>query len=602
MKRILGLLQIILLLFVTLFIPHKVFGIDKFNTDFQNYYRVDPNGNTHVTFVINQTNNLSVVYATDFGFNINETKVSNVKVTDEGITIIPDIVKTLNQTTISFPFANKVVGKDKVHTFIIEYDTSDIATEFGNTWEINIPRLETDDNVSSREVIITVPSTFPTPAYIDPKPDTVNNNAYYFSGDRLSDKAISAVFGQIQYFKGNISYHLVNDSDSDISTEIAIPPDTAYQTVYIDKITPKPLQVTTDEDGNFLATYQLKGNSKTDVSLSIYIKLSFTPKSTNKTPTDKYLLANDIWNFDNGVFTTPDIKNLVSPKSIYDYVVDKLKYDYEKVNRQQSQKTPAAESLINSQSAICTDFANVFVAIARKSGIPSRELEGFGISENQDLKPLSLTQDVLHAWPEYFDRSTGTWIQIDPTWANTTRGIDYFNKLDFNHIVFAIHGVSPDYPIPAGGYKYKDEKSKDVSIEPTNPVAFPEPTFTISSTDQEDDILIVNVVNNTGVSYSGNTIAEKSDYINETEQRISVPPLGTTEMKFKIIKRPIIGQIKTKAIIYLNGQRFEQTITIEPIIPQIAFFSLIGVVLAGIALLARHLYLRRQKQKTIIYR
>ncbi len=602
MKRISGTIQIILLLIVTLTIPHKVFGIDKFNTDFQNYYRVDPNGNTHVTFLINQTNNLSVVYATDFGFNINETKISNVKVTDEGTTIIPDIVKTLNQTTISFPFANKIVGKDKVHTFIIEYDTSDIATEFGNTWQINIPRLETDENVSSREVILTVPGSFPTPAYIDPKPDTINKNAYYFSGDRLSNKAISAVFGQTQFYKGSISYHLVNDSDSPVTTEIAIPPNTAYQTIFIEKIDPKPLQISSDEDGNFLAKYRLESNSKTDVNLSIYIKLNFIPKPTTIIPSDKLLLSNDIWNFDNGVFTTPDIKNLISAKSIYDFVADKLKYDYEKVNRQQSQKTPAAESLINSQSAICTDFANVFVAIARKSGIPARELEGFGISENQDLKPLSLTQDVLHAWPEYFDRNNSTWIQIDPTWSNTTRGIDYFNKLDFNHIVFAIHGVSPDYPIPAGGYKYKDEKSKDVSIEPTDPVTFPEPTFTILSSNQEDNSLKINVSNNTGVSYSGNTIAEKGDYINETEQQINIPPFGTTEMKFKVIKQPLIGQIKTKAIIYINGQRFEQTITIEPIIPQIAFFSVIGVILAGITFLARHLYLRRQKQKTIIYR
>jgi hypothetical protein len=552
--------------------------------------------------VINQKNNLSVVYATDFGLNINETKVSNVKITDEGTIIIPDIVKTLNQTTISFPFANKVVGKDKIHSFTIEYDTTDIATKFGNTWQINIPRLETDENISNRTVILSVPGNFPVPAYIDPKPDSVVKNIYYFSGAKLGNKTISAVFGQTQFYKGNISYHLINETNSKVTTDIALPPDTTYQTVYIEKIEPKPLKVTIDEDGNYLAKYPLDPNAQIDIKLSIFIKLNFTPKPTTQPPSEKYLLSNSTWNFDNGIFSTPETKNLTTSKGIYDFVVDKLKYDYEKVNRQKSQKTPAAESLINSQSAICTDFANVFVSLARKAGIPSRELEGFAISENPDLKPVSLTQDVLHAWPEYFNRTSNTWVQIDPTWANTTRGIDYFNKLDFNHIVFAIHGINPDYPVPAGGYKYKQEKTKDISVVPTNPLIFPEPNFIISSTKQQGNELSIEILNTSGVSYTGNTITERNYYIGETEQQIIIAPLGSTIIKLKLIKRPIIGQNETKAIIYINGNRVEQTITIQPSIPQAAIFSIAGVFLGLIALTTRYLYLRRQKQKTIIYR
>jgi transglutaminase-like putative cysteine protease len=602
MKRVSVLSKIILLLIFFIALPTKVHGIVKFSTDFQNYYRVDPNGNTHVTFLINQKNNLSVVYATDFGLNINETKVSNVKVMDEGTIIIPEIVKTLNQTTISFTFANKVVGKDKTHSFSIEYDTSDIATKFGNTWQVNIPRLETDENISSRTVVLTVPGNFPVPAYIDPKPDTVNKNVYYFSGNRLGNKTISAVFGQTQYYKGKISYHLINESKARVGTEVALPPDTAYQTVFYEKITPSPIKVTTDVDGNYLAKYILEPNSSLDVDLSLYIKLNFVPKPTVIAPSDQYLLSNSIWNFENGVFTTPEIKNLTTPKAIYDYVVDKMKYDYEKVNRQKSQKVPAAESLLNNQSAICTDFANVFVSLARKAGIPSRELEGFAISENPDLKPISLTQDVLHAWPEYFNKSTNTWVQIDPTWANTTRGIDYFNKLDFNHIVFVIHGVNPDYPIPAGGYKYKQEKSKDISIEPTEAISYPEPVFTISSVNQEQNNLVVEIRNDSGVSYQGNTISEGGSFFNETEQAINIAPLGITTINLKLIKQPLIGQIKTKAIIYINGKRFVQSVVIKPSIPQAIIYSGIGVVLGAITLITRYLYLRRQKQKTIIYR
>lgn len=602
MKRILVLLSQILLLTTILIFPSKALGIVKFSTDFQNYYRVDPSGNTHVSFVINQKNNLSVVYATDFGLNINETKVSNIKVTDEGTSIIPEVVKTLNQTTISFPFANKVVGKDKVHSFIIEYDTTDIAAKFGNTWQVNIPRLETDENISNRTVILTVPENFPVPAYIDPKPDKVEKNIYYFGGNNLGNKTISAVFGQTQYYKGTISYHLNNDSKSKVTTEIALPPDTAYQTVYYEKLEPKPNIVSADEDGNNLAKYSLDPNENKEIMLSFFVKLNLTPKATKYIPSEKYLLSNSTWNFDNGAFTTPEIKNLTTPKAIYDYIVDKMKYDYEKVNRQKSQKTPAAESLLNSQSAICTDFANVFVSLARKASIPARELQGFAISENPDLKPVSLTQDVLHSWPEYFNKATSTWVQVDPTWSNTTRGIDYFNKLDFNHIVFAIHGSNPDYPIPAGGYKYKQEKTKDIVIEPTNVMTFPEPIFTVSSSKQDNNELILKIENSSGVSYSGNTITEKNSYIAETEQLLTIPPFGTTEVRVKLIKQPLISQIKTKAIIYVNGNRYEQSVTIQPSIPQVALFSFAGLFLGLTAFTTRRLHLRRHKQKTVIYR
>ena len=602
MKRFPALQLICLFFFFLFFLPQKAQAIVKFNTEFQNYYRIEPNGNTHVTFVISQKNNLSVVYATDFGLNINETKISNVKVHDEGTIVIPDVLKTLNQTTISFSFANKVVGRDKIHRFTIEYDTTDIATKFGNTWQINIPRLESDENVSNQTVIMTVPLDFPVPAFIDPKPDTINKNTYYFKSDNLGNKPISAVFGQTQFYKGTLAYHLSNDSRNAIETEIALPPDTSYQTVFYQKLEPQPQKIYVDADGNYLAKYQLKPYENLDINLSLNIKLNFQPKPTLIPPLADYLKSNSIWNYDNAVFNSPETKNLVTAKSIYDFVVDKMSYDFEKVNRQKSLRTPAAESLINHQSAICTDFTNVFVSLARKAGIYARELEGFAISENPDLKPTSLTQDILHAWPEYFNQANNTWTQIDPTWANTTRGIDYLNKLDFNHLVFVIHGQNPEYPIPAGGYKNSKQNTKDIVIEPTDPIIFPNPEFSLSAGKQENQLQTINILNTQGVSFTGNTILGQNEFFQESEQVISIPPFGESELKIKLIKQPILGSLTTKVIIYINGAPYEQTITIQPRIPQAFFFAAVGLVLAVLAFTARHLYLRRQKQKTSLYR
>ena len=88
------------------------------------------------------------------------------------------------------------------------------------------------------------------------------------------------------------------------------------------------------------------------------------------------------------------------------------------------------------------EFTDLFIAIAREKGIYSREIQGYGFSLDQKLQPLSLSSDILHAWPEYYDTKTESWIAVDPTWENTS-GINYFSSFDLNHIVFVIHGKKP---------------------------------------------------------------------------------------------------------------------------------------------------------------
>src|SRR5581483_5024862 len=86
-------------------------------------------------------------------------------------------------------------------------------------------------------------------------------------------------------------------------------------------------------------------------------------------------------------------------------------------------------------------------------------------TQNTTQRPLSLLKDILHAWPEYYDDKKMTWIMVDPTWGNTTGGVDYFNLLDFDHFVFTIDGQSSVNPLPAGAYKNSEQKNKkDVSV------------------------------------------------------------------------------------------------------------------------------------------
>lgn len=601
MTKFCSTLRICLILGPFLLFPKSTLALAKFDTSYQITYRVEETGKTHVSFVINQRNNLSIVYATEYSLNLNETKIENIKVKDEGFPITPEVLKTLNQTSITFPFSSKVVGKDKNHTFTLDYDTADIATKHGNTWQIDIPRLEQDENISDQTVILVVPAGFSAPVYIDPKPDVVSDNIYYFSGQKISHKPISAIFGKTQFYQGRLIYHLPNPENQKVRTEIALPPDTSYQTVYYRNISPKPTNVSLDADRNFMAKYTLHPRQNLEVIVDFTVKLDFNPRPTLTPPLETYLSAQPIWNFENSVFNTPEIKALKTPKSIYDFVTDKMKYDYAKLNRQRPVRTPAAESLINFQSAICTDFTDVFVSLARKAGIYARELEGFAFSENPDLKPLSLAQDVLHAWPEYFDKNRSTWIQVDPTWANTTRGIDYFNKLDFNHLVFAIHGTNAEYPVPAGGYK-NGEKSRSISLEPAEAIVFPEATLSAEFVAQAGSDLIFKVSNLSGVSAVTKAKINGNDYLETTELTLDLAPFSETNLSVKAKNQPFVSKTDLKVIIYLNGQPFETLATVGSTSTPLILLTGVGVFLAIGSLVAWRLHLRRQKQKTSLYR
>lgn len=581
-------------LFVAVSHSSQVQALAKFSTSYQINYNVFPTGSTHVKFLINQKNNLSVVYATDFSLSVNHTKISNVRVFDENISIPADVTKSRNQTSITFSFHNKVVGKDKNHFFSVEYDTEDVTTKFGNTWQINIPKLEPDENLVEQNIVLTIPPSFPKPAYIDPKPSVVVNNVYYFSGNTLGNKPIGAVFGQTQYFKANLTYHLVNDLDVKVEKSIAIPPDTNYQKVYIESIDPKPEKFTEDEDGNLLAYYNLKPHEQIDISVSEIIRLNFHPESDIQSQNDKYLANNEIWDFESNIFTIPEVKNLTTAKSIYDYVSDKFTYDYQKVNIAKTQNISASESFKNPTSAICTDFTNVFVALARKVGIPARELQGYAISENPDLKPLSLTQDVLHAWPEYYNKDTGTWTQIDPTWSNTTHGVDYFNKLDLNHIVFVIHGTNPLSPIPAGGYK-NGNKSKDLEIVPIDAIDMPQPVISVEDITQKDNNIVFTLKNESGTGYKGDITINNSSYLEDLTQTIKISPFSQISINQPIKSRPLIKPRSVNTIIYINGQQYENKINIQPYIPTFGIFTAGAVILGAIAFATRNIYLRGRK-------
>mgnify|MGYP001575827667 FL=1 len=447
--------------------PVKAEG--EFTTDFDVTYKVKETGITEVNNKVTLTNVFSNLYATSYSVILDNISATNIRAFDEKGSL--EVTKNVKDKTTSLEvkFSDPVVGKDKSRLFWLVYEESSFAIRTGEVWEVSIPRLSETASFRSYNINLEIPVNFGQEAYISPQPkaksDQIGFYSYKFDKADVAKTGITAGFGQFQVFSFNLNYHLENPLSKEAITEITLPPDTAFQKVYYTNLSPRPTSMEVDSDGNWIAKYNLKQRERVDVAATGYVQIFAGqrpyPKPTQESLNEN-LLDQTYWEVQN-----PEISNLAktlkTPREIYNYVSRNLSYDYERV-KPNVERLGALRALNAPDSAICMEFTDLFIALARAAGIPAHEVNGFAYTENPDIQPLSLVNDVLHAWPEYYDKDLGAWIPVDPTWGSTTGGVDYFTKLDLRHFSFVIHGKSSIKPYPAGSYKLGSNPQKDVYV------------------------------------------------------------------------------------------------------------------------------------------
>ena len=471
------------ILFILFLSPQQISASNEFSVDTNVIYNIQDNGKTIVTHNVTLENNLSNIYATTYTLGLENINISEARAeSDKGEAFQTEIFNDQNKTEIKVIFPDSSVGKGTQRHFKITYINTTFAIRTGEVWEVSVPRLGDNSNFRNYTVTMIIPKSFGLEAYISPKPlsmeQTENGYVYIFDKENITRTGISAGFGQFQVFSFTLSYHLENPLPRNASTEIAIPPDTAFQKVYIQKMDPQPSNVIVDADGNWIAIYDLEPRQRIDVTINGVVQIFASYRSFDK-PTPESLQNNlketEFWQVGSDEIQKLS-KELKTPEAIYRYVSSTLKYDSTRV-KDNVQRMGALEALKNPYQAICMEFTDLFIAIARASGIPAREINGYAYTENPNLEPLGLVADVLHSWPEYYDKDKGVWIPIDPTWGSTS-GVDYFNKLDLRHFTFVIHGSSSTHPYPPGSYKLGSNPQKDVYVSfgqlPNNKVSIPE--------------------------------------------------------------------------------------------------------------------------------
>jgi hypothetical protein len=221
------------------------------------------------------------------------------------------------------------------------------------------------------------------------------------------------------------------------------------------------------------------------------------------------------------------------------------------------------------------EFTDVFVAIARAAGIPARQAIGYAYTTNTKLRPLSLVTDVLHAWPEYYDSTLGIWVPIDPTWESTTGGVDYFNKLDFNHIVFAINGIRDDYPYPAGSYRPTGKGGKILDIQFADSQNAKHLPGRLAADIIFPDMIasglvshgILKVRNPSGVAFDDLDVFISSEPHDTSVTRsiAHLPPYGTEDIPFQFSTGTFLFTGKGAISAKINGELHQKHFDIRPV-------------------------------------
>lgn len=608
------------LLLIILLFPSTVSADELFSVTSDIAYTVSDNGNTHVAVNASLTNTSSQSYATSYKLKFGFENITNMEASDAGGKITPYVTKSDDGNIIELYFNNSVVGLGKVLNFSLSFDTTDIAKNRGRIWEINIPGIHSKNDFTSFNVHVKVPESFGQPTYIKPFTLFTKNQlrSLDFTKEQLQGSGISIAYGEKQVFEFTLLYHLKNSNLVPVKTEIAIPPSTNYQNVFIESMDPKPDNVTEDKDGNWLAQYILLSSERKNIVVKGKAELLLYPKRQPQTESElkEYVKEKTYWEAGD-----EKIKKLASalktPAAIYEYTVKNLTYDFSRVTSGKP-RLGAAKALADSSSAVCLEYADLFVAIARAAGIPARVVEGYAYTDNVKQRPLSLIKDVLHAWPEYYDRELQAWIMIDPTWGNTTGGVDYFNVLDFDHLAFVIKGMDSNYPVPAGGYKSKGyENSKDVNVNFTANIKDSIQKVEII-TDIDDSIVSgIPITGSIRIKNVGDSVFESqllkviSSFLTPRKQILTskrIPPFGYANTPLRFDKTPILTNKTDTITIAINGKTIYQRVQIRPfflnkqsiIIGGLGVAAIFTIIISIFAIKARSLSVRRQREQSLV--
>lgn len=457
----------------------RAFASEEFDTSLTTTYTVDQTGVTRVKHDFSITNLTPTTFIKQYTLTTAYSNLTNFRITENGVQLEPTITDEGNRTLINISFPRDIVGEGKTRNFQVEYTNPELAMIGGKVLEVHIPELSDSNLYDRHTVIIQTPLSFGEPARSTPKPFETKSifGAFETRFDNTDGSAISVMYGSKQYYNLAVRYNLENSTASTALTQLALPPDTSFQRLYYHSLDPAPANMKRDDDGNWIATYELPPNSVTPVHLTALAEISLDPLPY-PVPAPKNQHTNKDEHWDTGNRQISNLaKELATPEKIYDFLIGTLTYNTRDTFPEEKPRLGAVQALSRPTEVLSQDYTDLFIALSRAAGIPARRAVGYAFSQNEALRPNTSGGNNLHAWPEYYDQSRGIWVPIDPAWGDTTGGVDYFHQFDLRHLTLAINGISSTTPFPVGTYQSIENEENNLEISFAEGLPEPTPSF-----------------------------------------------------------------------------------------------------------------------------
>lgn len=550
-----------------------------FNYDTKVNYRALDDTTTQVEEVYTVTNQTARQYLTELKLTTPSDRITDLDVAYSDGTTIPTTVAAKAATSDTFSVATQEItirfprvnaGSGQRWQFVVRYQTAGLIETKGSSHTVYVPAVANSEQRGSYSVLVDVPESFGTPHFADSDEHLVLKDAqrqtYSFSGKDVADHSLALVFGDSTIYNLTFNAPLTNNSPVPRTFTVTLPPDLSTQTTQIKKLSPAPKTTRLDADGNVLAEYTLGPYQRLTVVANLegqarYRDYNLAASGTKKDlPADivaNYTRSTHYWPTDGAVAAAakgvvkPNAKVADNVHAVYDYVINKLTYNNDKIKFNVRQG--AAKALANPNNAVCLEYADLMIAMLRSQGIPARMVVGYAYAGS--IKTSAAVADSLHSWVEAYVPGVG-WMTVDPTWGEK---FDDFGRSDLDHYAFAIWGRNDNAPAAVmlgnadTGYQYENTQlsfsNASSSVTPSGSVQVTRytiaPFISVDKVQVKGQAEVVSVGNRLVI---GNQVSDLGSLAPGQQLNFVSPSLGTSWNKAVPVELQRTAAGKTQVI------------------------------------------------------
>ncbi|MEX0621653.1 MAG: transglutaminase-like domain-containing protein [Candidatus Woykebacteria bacterium] len=540
-----------------------------FSSSYKLTFSFDKKGDAKVSQIVSLKNLVSDCFASEYSLRINSTKIKRVSGKDSLGNMAIKVVKSEPSSLIVAKINNEVIGKNKTAVLNLSYTIEDLAERQGLIWYVTVPQIATDEKVTSYKLTITAPKDFGKIFTIEPTAEKIsygkNQTRISYNKSGAFGKNILVNFGDKQEIKFKLKVPFENKNLLSKEFTIFIPPESQKQQILFRALNPRPTKMSVDNEDNISAHYVVRSGTLQQVEIEGIAKVigadgRFTfPGALTEAEVElykkggKYVQAQD-------VLIQQKAKELKNAQAIHEFVIKYLKFDTAAFNSGKEQRKGAAKLLRAGGRTTNLGFVDLFTALTKAAGIPSREVLGFTIESSSQSTPVfvgdPLNTDKMIVWAQIYDTDKKIWINIDPTWSRTT-GADYRSE-NFSDRVALFYSNSGDNldnlsqlaslaeNIEVTAVKEAVEFKPDVGLKVEADQAFA--GFPVE--------LTVTIKNESGITFTGGSLTlagEKIDLLGRAEVNLPlIFPFEERIFKFKIRAGDLFNSTKGRVNVKLN--------------------------------------------------